>query len=110
MLALRHRGNPGDDEVERFRVSRAEAADFRSKLLPYRPAGEQTKLFDCFHTGRPEDAPMVMKAREIEIKWSGTGHPARLEACDNAIYSDLTEALRQALWSVHLYQDGHRRD
>jgi len=53
---------------------------------------------------------MVMKAREIEIKWSGTGHPARLEACDNAIYSDLTEALRQALWSVHLYQDGHRRD
>ena len=53
---------------------------------------------------------MVMKVREIEIKWSGTGHPARLVACDNAIYADLQEALGKALWSVHLYLDGRRRD
>ena len=53
--------------------------------------------------------PLVMKVREIEIRWSGTNHPARLTACDNPVYADLKEAIRQALWSVHLYLDGHRR-
>jgi hypothetical protein len=94
---------------ERFRVSRAEAAAFRSKLRPFRPAGEQPDPLVCSHDGRPEDAPLVMKVREIEIRWSGTDHPARLAACDNSLYADLREAIRQALWSVHLYVDGRRR-
>jgi hypothetical protein len=95
---------------ERFRVSPAEAADFFSKLRPFRPAGEEPDQLICVHDGRPEDAPLVMKVREIEIKWSDTRHAARLTACDNSVYADLIEAIRQALWSVHLYVDGRRRD
>jgi hypothetical protein len=95
---------------ERFQVSPAEAADFRNKLRPFRPVGEQPDQLVCAHDGRPEDAPLVMKVREIEIRWSGTSRPARLSACDNALHADLTEAIRQALWSVHLYVDGPRRD
>jgi len=95
---------------ERYRVSRAEAARFRKKLQPFRPVGEQRDPLVCAHEGRPEDAPLMMKVREIEIWWSGVPHPARLAACDTAAYADLTEAIRQALWSVHLYVDGRRRD
>ncbi|MGZ2412792.1 hypothetical protein ACUXST_002221 [Sphingomonas sp. F9_3S_D5_B_2] len=50
------------------------------------------------------------KLREIEIRWSSTSHPARLAACDTPLSADLIEAIRQALWSVHLYVDGRRRD
>jgi hypothetical protein len=101
--------NRGNYE-ERFRVSRAEAADFRRKLRPFHPAGDQPDPLVCTHDGRPEDDALVMKVTEIEIRWSGTRHPARLAACDNAVYADLTEAIRQALWSIHLYADGRRRD
>ena len=94
---------------ERFHVSRAEAADFSSKLRPFRPVGEQPDPLVCAHDERPKDAPLVMKVREIEIRWLGTNHSARLVACDNALYADLTEAIRQALWSAHLYLDGRRR-
>jgi hypothetical protein len=86
------------------------AADFRSKLQPFRPLGEQADPLVCSHAGRPEDAPLVIKVREIEIRWSSTDHPARLEGCDNAAYAGLTEAIRQALWAVQLYVDGRRRD
>ncbi len=98
------------DHEERFRVSRAGAADFASKLRPFRPAGEQPDPLVCSHDVRPEEAPLVMKAREIEIKWSGADRPARLAACDSAAHADLTDAIRQALWSVHLNVNGRRRD
>src|SRR4051794_13323281 len=51
---------------DRFVVSRAEAADFRMKLQPFRPVGEQPDPLVCTHDDvRPEDAPLVMKVREI---------------------------------------------
>jgi hypothetical protein len=93
---------------ERFRVSPAEAADFSSKLRPFRPAGEEPDKLICVHDGRPEDAPLVMKVREIEIRWSDTRHAARLTACDNSVYADLEEAIDQALRSIHLSIDGRR--
>jgi hypothetical protein len=99
-----------DNHEDRFRVSRAEVADFRRKLRPFRPVGEQLDPLICSHAARPEDEPPVMEVVEIEIRWSGTDHPARLTACDNRLYADLTEAIRQALWSIHLYLDGRRRD
>jgi hypothetical protein len=91
---------------ERFLVSRAEAAEFRAKLQPFRPVGERRDPLVCAH----ENAPLVMKVREIEIRWSGSNNPSRLFACDNPASAGLKEALRQALWSVHLYVDGRRRD
>jgi hypothetical protein len=98
------------NDEKRFRVSRAEAADFSRRLRPFRPVGEQPDQLVCHHGGRPEDAPLIMKVTEIEITWTGSSHPARLAACDNAVYAALTEAIRQALWSVHLYMDGRRRN
>lgn len=100
-------GFPAFHVVDQFRVSRAEAAAFRRMLLPFRPSSEQREFPLCWHDVRPEERPLVLKVIEIEITWSGGDHPARLVTCDG---TSLNEAIRKALWSVHLYLDGRRRD
>jgi len=69
---VRHQSN-GADHLDHFRVTRAEAAKFRSILLPYEPITD----------------------------------PAGLRVFQNSVNA---EAIRQALWSAHLYVDGRRRD
>lgn len=113
VLVVRRSANPDSrrDEVERFRVSSAEAAEFQRRLLPFRPAGQLPEPLVCYHADvRAEEAPLVLKVREVEINWSDPDHPARLVACDNASGQGLTEAIRQALWSIHLYVNARRRD
>jgi hypothetical protein len=96
--------------IDRFRVSPAEAAEFRAKLRPYRVTYDWPAPV-CKHDVRPEEAPLVMHVTEIEISWSdATGHATHLIACDEPGFGGLNEAIRQALWSVHLYIDARRRD
>ena len=91
--------------MARFRVSRAEAERFREMLRPLKPLeGAQAEPV-CIHNVSPDEAELVRKVREVEIVWSGPP-PSRLIACDSPA---LSETLRQALWSLHLYLDGNPR-
>ena len=107
--AVRHNwGAP--DEVERFRVSPESATDFRRILAPYKPAGGAGDAPVCKHDVLSEEASLVRKVTKIEVTWIGSRNPARLVACDGKGSAGLTEAIRQALWSVNLYVGGERRD
>jgi hypothetical protein len=104
VLAVRHSWH-GLDEIERFRVSRLEAARFRSILLPYRPIAIQQREPVCHHDVPQEQSRLVLKVREVELLWSSPPHRSRLIACDTR---ELSEALRQALRAVQVYPDGRR--
>jgi hypothetical protein len=111
VLVIRHSLAGDPDELERFQVSPADVASFRSKLLPYRPADDWPAPAVCNHTTSLEEAPLVMKVTEIEIRWSGTDKAARLQASANQEETaPLVEAIGQALWSVDLNVIGQRRD
>lgn len=104
VMAVRHSWH-GADEIERFRVSRIDAARFRSILLPYRPSAVQQREPVCHHAVPPEQAQLVLKVREVEILWSSPSHRRRVIACDAR---EISEALRQALRAVQLYPSGRR--
>jgi len=108
VLAVRHIFE-APDEVEKFQVSRRNAAKFRAKLLAYRPVVDPPAPTLCDHHLSQGEAPLLIKVTEIEIRWSDN-HPNRLVACDTAENRKLIEDIRQALWSVHLYLTAHRRD
>jgi hypothetical protein len=91
--------------IERFRVSRAEAAEFRRIMRPYRPAGNQRGEPVCHHPVAPDDEPFVMKVREFEMVWSSQGVRRRLIACDDP---ERNEALSRALRAIQMYPDGRR--
>jgi hypothetical protein len=91
--------------IARFRVSMADAEHFREMLRPLKPLGGAQAEPICTHNVSPDEAGLVRKAREVEIVWSGPS-PSRLIACDSP---ELSETLRQALWSLHLYLDGNPR-
>jgi hypothetical protein len=84
----------------RLRATPAEAERFFSLVAPYRPTISTEAEPVCSHNVRPEDVGLVQKVREIEIVWSEPPREVRLVACDGPL---IDEALRQALWSVHLY-------
>ena len=108
VVSIRHNVDE-PDEVERFRVSHAEAAEFRTKLHPYRPVGDAPVPEFCEHPLRSDEASLLMKVAEIEIRWSDR-RPNRIVACDTKVNAKLVEDIKQALWSVHLYLTGNRRD
>lgn len=103
LVVRHHSGRP--DDVEHFRVSQDEAARFRSILLPYRPTSHQTDPDAC-KVDPQQGGAGVLKAPQIEVRWCDDAGPARLRFITN----NSVEAVRQALWSVHLYIDGWRRD
>jgi hypothetical protein len=90
--------------VERFRVSKEEASQFRNILHPYRPVSIDP---DACRQDVTQDAAWTLAVPEIEVKWCDAARPARLAYF---LTRDSREAIRQALWSVHLYADGSRRD
>src|SRR4051812_37095018 len=108
VVAVRHRFE-GADEVEQFRVSRAEAAEFRARLRRYRPVGDAPVPAFCDHHVPADEAPLLLKVTELEIRWSDA-RPSRLVACATSENARLEEAIRRALWSVHLYLNAYRRD
>ena len=107
VVAVRHHLEE-PDEIERF-VTRAEVAFFRSKLLPYRRSYDWPAP-TCEHNVSPEEAPGVMKVTEIEITWSDSDRTGLFIACADQNAVKLLEAIQEALWAVHLYVTGHRRD
>ena len=108
VIAVRH-GFERADEVERFRVSPAEAAAFRARLDRYRPIGEAPIPAFCKHHVPSDLTPLLLRVTELEIRWSDA-RPSRLVACAIEENARLVEDIRRALWSAHLYLNASRRD
>ena len=87
------------DWVIPLRLSPARAARFRAILEPYRPARGDPEDLQCVHDVPPEEAQLVMKVTEFEIKWSDGRH---LIACDTPDNRPLRDAIDEALKSVGL--------
>lgn len=89
-------------EVVPLRISRERRARFHNILAPFRPAGRQPAPAVCDHGVDAQEARLVVKAKEIEITWSGAGGSARLIACDTPENAALRKAIDAALLSLGL--------
>lgn len=90
--------------TERFRVTLAEAAHFRTILLPFRPVGLRRTQAICTHDVRdlgPRERQFVRHVTEIQISWRGPRSSARLIGCENPQDARLQQAIWDALRVVH---------
>lgn len=98
------------DDVRQFRVSQARVARFRAILEPYRPDADTPEPSECRHEVSPQEAPLVFKAVEMEVKWTSAAGSDHLIGCDTPQYAALREALGRALQVLGLEVDARRRD
>ncbi len=75
------------------RVSRAEAARFRSILLPFRPTGKQAYVDPS--TVLPNSCP-------VKVKWPADHRGRQIVACGSYSPGALFEAVKEAFKAVHL--------
>jgi hypothetical protein len=103
VLVVREPQRPWTHDIQHFRVSTAEAAQFRKILLRYRDGAEHKtpKQVD------PEAASFLPRPCTVEIRWSRHDNRDQMVACppDPA----LAQVVRRALSTVHLYYDASRR-
>lgn len=96
------------DEVAASRISRQRVTRFLSILAPYRSRAGDPESDECRHDVPPEEVPLIVKTREIEIKWSTKASSAHLIACQTPENRALLDAIGEALASVGLNADGRR--
>jgi hypothetical protein len=94
------------DEVAASRVSQGRVERFRSILAGYRDQAGGPDSAECRHDVPPEEAELVLKTREIEIKWSTRESSAHLVACQTPENRALLEAIDEALGTVGLNVEG----
>lgn len=83
-----------------YQVSRKQAGRFYDILEPHRPL-KSTKIEPiCKHEVAPEEAPLLRKAREVELVWAGPSGTTHLIACFAG--GPLDKAIDYALASVGL--------
>jgi hypothetical protein len=90
------------DEVARLRVSGNQLVHFYSFLAPYQPNDGDPIPSKCEHHVSPQEAQLVLKAIEIEIKWFDASNSAHRIACDTPENAALREAIDGALRSLDL--------
>jgi hypothetical protein len=88
-----------------LRVSVKQAAQFVRILSPYRPAVREAGPATCEFRNTTD--PLMVKVHPYEITWSDAdGSTFRLRSCGDP---GLGQAIKQAFWSIGLYQGGEPR-
>jgi hypothetical protein len=88
-----------------LQVSVKQAAQFVRTLNPYRPTVREAGPATCGSWNTAD--PLVVKVLPYEIIWTDAdGSTFRLRSCGDP---GLGEAIRQAFWSIGLYQGGEPR-
>ena len=88
-------------QQQRFRISRAEAAEFRKTLAPYRWSAPVT----CEQViGGKYPAPFSYPRRlgELKVTWTSRDGTSQLVACDTPENAALSNAIKGALKLLHL--------
>jgi Domain of unknown function (DUF6438) len=91
------------DDVRRFRISPARLARLRAIVEPFRPDEGTPEPDRCDHHLTPEEeADMLVRTVEMEVKWAGPGRSYHLVACDTPEYAALRTAMDSALRTLGL--------
>lgn len=90
------------DDIRRFRVSAARAARVRAILEPFRPNADTPEPDECRHDATPEEAELIIRTVELEVKWARREASDHLIGCDTRDYDPLREAMGKALESLGL--------
>lgn len=90
------------DQVVHLRPTWEQRARFLSLLAPFRPDGRRPERPECDHRLPPEEAPLLVRVTEIEIRWSGASGAAHLIACDTRENAALRAAIDEALLTLDL--------
>jgi len=100
------RRNSGSvEDVRRFRISKRRAAKLRAILEPLRPNGDTREPEECRHDVPPEQAGLVIKAVEMEVKWVGPGRSDRRIGCATPEYEAMRITIDKALATLGVGAD-----
>jgi len=90
--------------IRDFRLTRAQFADFRARLAPYRPRHERILEGNARCNGH-----VATDQISVDVRWTGKGPPAHLYAyfgCDmerNALMFDALAAATEALPQIQAF-------